>query len=140
MPTWVLYAFASMVFAGLTAVIAKPGLAGISADLGLALRTAFMFAFVMMIAAATVPVAEIGGVTSRNVAWLAASALTASASWICYYRAIKLGEVSTVALIDKGSVLIAVLASWWFLGEPVTTTKLAGGFLVLLGLVVIAMG
>lgn len=134
------YAFVSMIFAGITAVIAKPGLAGISADLGLAIRTAFMFAFVLAIASASVSPVHLATVATTNVAWLAASALTASISWVCYYRAIKLGEVSTVALIDKGSVVIAVLASWWFLGEPLTWTKCVGGAMVVMGLFVIATG
>jgi transporter family protein len=66
MDKWMVYAFASMAFAGFTSVIAKLGLAGISADLGLAVRTCFVFVFVLMFAAAVVPAQEVGTLTSRN--------------------------------------------------------------------------
>src|SRR5512133_1879829 len=107
MERWIAYAFISMAFAGFTSVIAKLGLSGISGDLGLAVRTCFVFVFVLMFAAAVVPAAELASLNARNVAWLALSAVTTAGSWIFYYKAIKLGDVSTVALIDKGSVVIA---------------------------------
>jgi transporter family protein len=140
MEKWLLYAFLSMVFAGFTSVIAKLGLAGISGDLGLAVRTCFVFVFVLMFAAAVVPAAELASLNARNVAWLALSAVTTAGSWIFYYKAIKLGDVSTVALIDKGSVVIAVLLSFWVLHEAVTMPKLIGAMLIVAGLLVMARG
>ena len=140
MEKWIAYAFISMVFAGFTSVIAKLGLAGISADLGLAVRTCFVFAFVLLFAGAVVPATELGALTWRNLMWLGLSGVTTACSWVFYYRAIKLGEVSTVALIDKGSVVVALLLAWWLLGEGITTAKLLGGGLIVAGLVVIARG
>jgi len=137
---WILYAFISMVFAGFTSVIAKLGLAGISGDLGLAIRTCFVFVFVLMFAAAVVPSVELQNVNARNVAWLALSGITTAISWIFYYKAIKVGDVSTVALIDKGSVVVAVALAAWILREQITFAKLAGGALIVAGLVVIARG
>jgi transporter family protein len=66
--------------------------------------------------------------------------VTTTISWIFYYKAIKLGEVSTVALIDKGSVVVAVLLAFWFLHEAVTVPKLVGAALIASGLIVIARG
>ncbi len=140
MDRWIVYAFVSMAFAGFTSVIAKLGLTGISGDLGLAIRTCFVFIFILLFAAIVVPAAELQSLTRRNVFWLAASAVTTAASWIFYYKAIKLGNVSTVALIDKGSVVIALLLSFWVLREAITAPKLVGGALIVTGLLVIARG
>lgn len=140
MPKWIVYALLSMVFAGVTSVIAKLGLTGISADLGLALRTCFVFATVMLFAAVAVPHAELHALNSRNWYWLGLSGLTAAVSWIFYYRAIKLGEVSTVALIDKGSVVVALVLSVFVLNEMLTPAKLLGGALMVAGLIVISHG
>ena len=140
MEKWIVYAFVSMVFAGFTSVIAKLGLTGISGDLGLTIRTCFVFVFVLMFAAVVVPASELQGLTSRNLLWLGLSGVTTACSWVFYYRAIKLGEVSTVALIDKGSVVVALLLAWWVLGEGITRAKLLGGGLIVAGMLVIARG
>lgn len=140
MDKWVGYAFISMLFAGVTSVIAKLGLAGISADLGLAIRTCFVFVLVLMFAGAVVPSSELRTVTWPNITWLALSGLTTAVSWVFYYKAIKLGDVSTVALIDKGSVVVALVLAFWILHEAITPAKLAGGALILAGLFVIARG
>lgn len=140
MQTWVLYAIASMAFAGFTSVIAKLGLEGISGDLGLAIRTCFVFGFVLIFAAAVVPIEQFRSLTWRNLLWLGLSGVSTAGSWVFYYKAIKLGEVSTVALIDKGSVVVALLLAWLLLGESLTPAKLLGGAMMLGGLIVIARG
>lgn len=140
MERWVVYALLSMLFAGITAVVAKPGLNGISGDLGMAVRTCFVFVFVLAFAAAVVPARELRALNAANIAWLAASAVATALSWICYYKAIKEGQVSTVALLDKGSVVIAVLLGWLFLREPLGPARLAGCGLIVVGLIVIARG
>jgi transporter family protein len=127
-----------MAFAGFTSVIAKKGLDGISGELGIAVRTCFVFAFVLVFAAFTVGVREAKALTRENVLWLALSAVTTTVSWIFYYKAIKDGRVSTVALIDKGSFLVAVLMAWLILGERVTGRVLLGSALILAGLIVVA--
>lgn len=140
MEKWVFYAIVSMAFAGFTSVIAKLGLAGISGDLGLAVRTCFVFVFVLVFASVVVPVEQLRSLTWRNVMWLGLSGVTTAGSWIFYYKAIKLGEVSTVALIDKASVVVALLLAWLLLGESLTPAKLIGGAMMLGGLLVIARG
>lgn len=138
MEKWIVYAFVSMLFAGATSVIAKLGLTGISAELGLAVRTCFVFALIMLFSALAIPRSQIGALTANNYIWLGLSGVTTAASWIFYYKAIKLGEVSTVALIDKGSAVIALLLAVVVLKESLTLNKLAGGALMMAGLFVIA--
>lgn len=140
MERWVLYAFVSMAFAGFTSVIAKLGLGGISADLGLAVRTCFVFVFVLLFAAAVVPAQQLKSLTASNLLWLGLSGVTTACSWVFYYKAIKIGEVSTVALIDKGSVVVALLLAALLLHEAITPAKLLGGGLIVAGLLVIARG
>ena len=140
MQRWVTYAFISMVFAGFTSVIAKKGMTDISSDLGLAVRTCFVFVYVLMFAAWAVPAAELQMLTRRSVLWLALSGVTTALSWVFYYKAIKMGEVSTVALIDKGSVVVALVLAFILLGEALTWPKVAGGALIVAGLLVIARG
>lgn len=138
MDRWILYAFLSMFFAGFTAVIAKQGLAGISAELGLTLRTLFVCVFVMLFAAMAVPSAEIRTLQKTNYLWLGLSGVATALSWIFYYKALKMGDVATVALIDKGSVVIAILLAWLLLKEAITLRLVIGAALIVAGLIVIA--
>lgn len=138
MERWVLYAIISMLFAGLTAVVAKQGLAGISAELGLTVRTIFVCGFVLIFAAISVDSAEIRLLQKSNYIWLALSAIATAGSWIFYYKALKMGDVATVALIDKGSVIIAILLAWWLLKEAITLRIAIGALLIVAGLFVIA--
>lgn len=136
MERWVLYAVLSMLFAGATAVLAKRGLQGVSGELGLAVRTLFVAGFVMVFAAVWVPAADVAKLSRSNVSWLAASALTTALSWGFYYKALERGEVATVAVIDKGSFVVAVLLAWLVLREPVTPRLWAATGLILAGLLV----
>lgn len=138
MEKWVLYAFISMFFAGFTSVIAKMGLAGITGELGLTIRTLFVCGFVLLFATWAVPVQELASVGSRNLLWLGLSGVTTALSWIFYYKALKVGDVATVALIDKGSVVVAMLLAWLVLREVITLRMVAGAALIVTGLVVIA--
>jgi transporter family protein len=138
MERWVLYAIISMLFAGLTAVVAKQGLTGISAELGLTVRTIFVCIFVLIFAALTVAPAEIKSLQRVNYVWLALSAVATAGSWIFYYKALKMGDVATVVLIDKGSVVIAILLAWWLLKEAITLRIAIGALLIVAGLFVIS--
>jgi bacterial/archaeal transporter family protein len=136
MEKWVFYAFLSMIFAGFTSVIAKMGLAGISGELGLTVRTLFVSLFVLGFAAIAVPMNDYSLLNRTNILWLSLSALTTTLSWIFYYKALKLGDVATVALIDKGSVVVAILLAWLLLKEVITLRILIGGALIVGGLLV----
>ncbi len=135
---WILSAFVSMFFAGCTSVIAKKGLEGISGDLGLTVRTCFVFVFTLLFASFVVPIKDWATLKSSNWIWLGASAVTTTLSWIFYYRALKLGDVATVALIDKGSVIVAVILAAIVFHESLTITKCFGAGLIVAGLVVIS--
>lgn len=138
MKLWVVYALISMLFAGLTSVIAKLGMSGVSAELSIVVRTCFVFAFVLIFAVFSVPTSQLQTLAGSNYLWLAISAATTTVSWIFYYKAIKDGDVSIVALIDKGSVVVAVLLAFVILQERMTLKIVTGSALIVAGLLVIA--
>lgn len=138
MKPWITFAIVSMIFAGFTSVIAKTGLSGISGELGLAIRTAFVFVIILVFTAMAVPHESFAAVTRRNLWWLGLSGVTTSLSWIFYYKALKDGEVSTIALIDKGSIIVAIALACFFLKEQITPRIVIGGLLMLAGIAVIA--
>jgi transporter family protein len=144
METWKLYAIAAAIFAGLTSIIAKAGLQTLGADVGLTLRTLFVCGFVLLNTLLFNGVAKtvrlLGEADARSVWLLLFSALTTALSWICYYRAMALGTVSYVSLVDKGSILITLTLSVLLLGEPLTLRMAIGGVLVFAGLVVLVGG
>ena len=144
MEKWKLYAVAAALFAGLTSVIAKAGLKSVSADLGLAVRTGFVSLFVLanlvLWSGASGHATALRAAGGRGVGLLALSALTTTLSWVCYYRAMKEGTVSYVALVDKGSIVVTIVLSVMLLGEPLTPRLVAGAALVLSGLLVLAGG
>lgn len=138
MPRWMLMAVLSAVFAGLTSVIAKKGLTGISGELGLTIRTVWVCLFVGLFAIVAVPRESLGHVSRSNLWWLGLSGITTAASWVCYYKALKIGDVGTIALIDKGSFLVAILMAWAVLGEAPTPRVVMGAILILAGLLVVS--
>jgi len=144
MERWKLYAFAAALFAGITAVIAKAGLKTIGADLGLAVRTAFVFLFttaaVLFLSDTSKAATILQAAGWKTIALLALSALTTTLSWICYYRAMHEGTVSYVSLVDKGSILVTLALSVMVLGEPFTWRLAGGAVLVTAGLLVLAGG
>lgn len=138
MDKWVGYAMLSMLFAGFTSVIAKAGLNGISGELGLAVRTLFVCGFVGLFSVIFVPVESYKSLSQQNLLWLGASGATTALSWIFYYKALKIGDVATVALIDKGSVVIAMLLAWLVLKEVITLRMIIGAAFIVAGLLIIA--
>lgn len=138
MKPWISFAILSMIFAGLTSVIAKKGLVGISGEAGLTIRTLFVVVFVLAFAALHVPMKSLKDLTHENYLWLGLSGLTTAGSWIFYYKALKDGEVSTIALIDKGSILISILLACFILKEQITARMVLGGTMMLGGLAIIA--
>ena len=144
MERWKLYAFAAALFAGLTSVVAKAGLKNLSADLGLAVRSVFVCAFVIanlfIWSSAGTNATALRSAGGKTIALLALSALTTTLSWVCYYRAMKDGTVSFVSLVDKGSILVTLTLSVMLLGEPFTWRVALGAALIIAGLVVLAGG
>jgi bacterial/archaeal transporter family protein len=139
MKNWVLYSLISMCFAGVTSVIAKFGMKDISSDLGLAIRTTVVFLFVILNFIVFQNLKEVQQLTLKNIIFLAVSGLTTTVSWIFYYKAIKIGEVSYVASIDKGSIVITLLLSLIILGEPLTPKLLVGAAFIITGMLILTL-
>ena len=92
----------------------------------------------LLFALMAVEPAEIKSLQKVNYIWLGLSGVTTTGSWIFYYKALKMGDVATVALIDKGSVVIAIVLAWWLLKEAITLQTALGALLIVAGLLVIA--
>ena len=140
MEPWKIQAILAALFAGLTSILAKSGMKTLGPDVSLALRTGFVFALIVanaFIWTAGRPVAALAAARPRDLVLLALSGLTTSLSWIFYYRAMKTGTVSFVALVDKGSIIVTLLLSFLLLHEPFTTKTACGGGLILLGIAVL---
>ena len=138
MDRWIAWAIVSMFFAGFTSVVAKQGLIGISGELGLVVRTTFVCVLVAIFAIFSIPAADVRSLTRANIFWLFLSGITTTCSWVFYYKALKAGDVATVALIDKGSVVVAMLLAWLLLKETITARMILGATLIISGLLVIA--
>jgi transporter family protein len=137
MKQYQIFAIISMIFAGLTSVVAKVGLKNVSGDTGLAVRTIFVFAFIWINVFAFSYHKEFGNLTTKDILFLACSGMTTSISWIFYYKAIKIGNVSEVALIDKASILLTIILATIFLNEQFTWKTAIGGTLIICGLLVL---
>ena len=92
----------------------------------------------LIFAAIAVDPVEIKSLQKVNYIWLALSAITTAGSWIFYYKALKMGDVATVALVDKGSVVIAIILAWVLLKELITLRTVFGAAFIVLGLIIIA--
>ncbi|QCE35228.1 EamA family transporter [Acetobacteraceae bacterium] len=138
MQTWVLYALLSMFSAGAVSVIGKMGLTGISSEVGLTVRTLFVSFFVLIFAGIFTQAKEYATLAWENYLWLGISGLATAFSWIFYYKALKIGNVANIALIDKGSVVVAMILAYLFLGEAISWRMAGGCSLIVCGLLVIA--
>lgn len=138
MMNWLFWAFLSAVFAGLTAVLAKIGVANIDSNLATAVRTTVVLIFAWTLAAVASPLASLRDFSRRTWIFLALSGLATGLSWLCYFRALQLGEASKVAPIDKLSVVFVIVFAAIFLREPLTWKTGLGGGLITAGALVLA--
>ena len=134
---WWMYALLSAFFAALTAIFAKIGIKGVDTDLATAVRTVVILLIAWGIAIARGGVQSMGGLTKTNWIFLILSGCATGLSWICYFKALQLGEVSQVAPVDKLSVAIAIALAVIFLGEPLTFKTAAGAGLIICGSLVL---
>lgn len=137
MQTWILYALLAAFFAGLTSVLAKFGISKINSDLGVAIRTAVVFIYVIINVIVLKGTKDISQLTTKTILFLILSGITTALSWIFYYRAMKIGTVSYVAAIDKSSIVITILLSYFLLKEPMTPKLLLGAGLIFSGMIVL---
>lgn len=137
METWIIYAILSMIFAGLTSVLAKYGLQNINPDLGLGIRTTTIFFLITIYNLVSDKLKDLPLLTHKQWLLLVCSGITTTFSWIFYYRAMKDGLVSYVAAIDKASIVITLVLSFILLKEPLTPKIMIGAGLILVGMVVL---
>lgn len=133
------FAIISMIFAGLTSVIAKAGLKNVASDTGLAVRTSFVFGLIWLNIFAFNDTKDFSNLSKRDILLLGVSGLTTTISWIFYYRAMKIGNVSEISLIDKGSIIITLVLSFIFLNEQFTWKIAAGGILIVAGILILTL-
>jgi transporter family protein len=135
--SWLHWACLSALFAGVTAVLAKVGVRDIDSDLATAIRTTVILVFAWSVALVrnSQPLSAVG---PRTWLFLVLSGLATGASWLCYFRALQLGEASKVAPVDKLSVVVAMALAVLFLGESLTWRHWVGGGLIVSGTLVLA--
>ena len=128
---WVVFAFGSALFAGLTSILAKCGIRKTDSDAATAIRTfvVLIFSWIMVLIAGSAP--TITNLGAKTWIFLVLSGLATGASWLCYFRALQLGDVNKVVPIDKSSTILTILLALIFLGEKITWLK--GAAIVLIG-------
>jgi transporter family protein len=134
---WFGWALLSGFFAGLTAILAKVGVAGVNSNLATAIRTVVILVFVWSIALATSR-QPLLSISRKTWLFLVLSGIATGLSWLCYFRALQLGEASQVAPVDKLSVIFAIVLAAFFLHERVSWHHWVGGFLITAGAVILA--
>jgi len=137
--SWQLWAFLSAVFAALTAIFAKVGVEGINSDLATLIRTVIVLVTLTLILFATGQFSHPGPISTKSWLFLLLSGLGTGASWLCYFRALKLGPATLVAPIDKLSVVLVALFGVAFLGERPSLNGWIGITLIAAGAVLIAI-
>ncbi|MEG1557650.1 MAG: EamA family transporter [Oscillospiraceae bacterium] len=120
---WIILALGSALFAGLTSILAKVALKNVDSDLATALRTAVVLVFAWLMALVTGEASKIFEISTRSLVFIALSGIATGASWLCYYRALALGDVNRVTPIDKSSIILTMLLAFIFLGEELTWLK-----------------
>lgn len=135
---WFHWALLSALFAGLTAILAKIGVADLNSHLATAIRTSVILIFTWAIAFAVVPAHSISAVSRRAWLFLVLSGIATGLSWLCYFRALQLGEASRVAPVDKLSVVFAIALAAVVLKEKLGWQQCVGGALIVAGAIVLA--
>ena len=133
---WLLFAILSAVFAALTSILAKIGIAGINSNLATAIRTVVVLAMAWGMVFITGAQAGIKDITQRSMVFLVLSGIATGLSWLCYYKALQIGDVSRVAPIDKFSLVITIVLAFAFLHEAMTWKTVIGCLLITAGTLV----
>lgn len=123
---WLIFAILSSVFAALTSILAKIGIDGVNSNLATAIRTAVVLALSWIMVFVTGAQSGISEINKRNWMFLILSGLATGASWLCYYKALQIGEASKVIPIDKMSVVLTLILAFIFLHEQFTAKTLVG--------------
>ena len=130
---WFVFAILSSIFAALTSILAKVGIEGINSNLATAVRTIVVVLMAWFMVFATGNQNGIVDISKKNWIFLILSGLATGVSWLCYYKALQLGEASKVVPIDKLSIVITIVLAFIFLGEQITLKTLIGCCLIVTG-------
>jgi transporter family protein len=135
---WLVWALLSAIFAAATALLAKLGVANVDPNLATAVRTTVVVVFAWIIALSLGTHNGLVHIERRSWLFLLASGVATGLSWLCYFRALSLGQASKVAPIDKLSVIFVIALAAPILGEAITARKILGGVLIAAGAIVLA--
>ena len=130
---WFVLALGSAVFAALTSILAKVGIDGVNSNLATAIRTAVVLVMAWGMVFLTDAQGGIGSISRKSWLFLILSGLATGASWLCYYRALQIGQASKVVPVDKLSVVITLVLAFVFLHEKFTWKSIAGAVLITVG-------
>ena len=136
--SWLFWSLLSALFAGATAVLAKVGVTGVDSNLATAIRTTVILVFAWAIALVTAKPGALATLGNRTWLFLALSGIATGLSWLCYFRALQLGQASQVAPIDKLSVIFVLVFAALFLHESLTLRSGLGAALIVGGAIVLA--
>ena len=136
---WILFAFGSALFAGLTSILAKCGIKNTDSNAATAIRTIIVLIFSWIMVFLVGAQHGIGSVSAKTWTFLILSGLATGASWLCYYRALQLGQASKVVSIDKLSVVITLILAFVFLHEDFTMKSLIGCVLIGAGTLIMVL-
>mgnify|MGYP002626921795 CR=1 FL=1 len=130
MNMWIIFAILSAVFAALTSILAKVGIEGVDSNLATAVRTVVVVIMAWAMVFITHAQSEMSEISKKSWLFLILSGFATGASWLCYYKAIQLGEISKVVPIDKLSVVITLVLAFVFLHEKFTAKSVIGCILI----------
>lgn len=130
---WILYAFGSAFFAGITAILAKIGIKNTDSNLATAIRTIVILAFSWLMVFVVGSIDTINELSQKTIIFLILSGLATGLSWLCYFRALQLGNVNKVTPIDKSSTILTMVLAIIFLGEKITILKIISIILIGVG-------
>ena len=130
---WFLFALLSSVFAALTSILAKVGIEGVNSNLATAVRTVVVVIMAWVVVFMTNTQNGLPDIGRKSWIFLILSGLATGASWICYYKALQMGEASKVVPVDKFSIVLTVILAFLFLHEQITIEKLIGILLITAG-------
>lgn len=136
---WFLFALLSAVFAALTSILAKVGIDGVNSNLATAIRTVVVVAMAWGMVFITQAQSGIFQISKKSWLFLILSGLATGASWLCYYRALQIGEASKVVPVDKLSVVITLILAFLFLHEKFTVKSLLGCVLIGMGTLIMVL-
>ena len=136
---WILFALLSAFFAALTSILAKIGIQNVNSNLATAIRTIVVLVMAWGIVFATGKHNEVLSIGQKNIVFLALSGIATGLSWLCYYRALQIGEASKVMPVDKFSLVIGMVMAFVVLKETVTAKTIIGGVLITIGTFVLIL-